>query len=332
MAGGIARRLFISALGGATVVWPLVARAQSGMMKRIGVITLYDEGDFEGQAILAAFRAAMDKLGSVAGRNIAIDYVWASNVSNRLATLAAELVKSNPDVIVANGTPLTQATRQATQTTPIVFVEASDPLASGLVASLARPGGNVTGFSNYEFSIGAKWLGLLKEIAPNVSRVLVLFLPGNAGNLGLLHSIEAAAPSTAVTVIPAGVREAGEIERAITDFASTSDGGLIVLPAIPLKARHDLIAALAAQYHLPAMYSSRAFIASGGLMSYVHNPIDSYIRAASYVDRILRGAKPADLPVQQPTKFELAINLKTAKALGLEVPSKLLAVADEVIE
>ena len=274
----------------------------------------------------------MDKLGWAAGRNITIDYVWASRDSSHLATSAAELVKTNPDVIVTIGTPLTQAIRQATQTIPIVFVGASDPLASGLIASLARPGGNVTGFSNYEFSIGTKWLGLLKEIVPNVSRVLVLFLPGNSGNLGLLHSIEAAAPSMAVTVMPAGVREPGEIEKAITAFAPTSDGGLIVLPALPLSASRDLIAALAAQYNLPAIYSSRVFIASGGLMSYDTDHVNIFRKAALYVDRILRGDKPGDLPVQAPNKFDLVINLKTANALGITVPPTLLSTAAEVIE
>ena len=325
------RREVITLLGGAAAAWPLATRAQqSERMRRIGVVTFYEKGNEKFQAVMAAFRTALEKLGWENDRTISINYVW-SNMS-RLTADATELSAIKPDVIVANGTPVTQALRNATRSIPIVFVEASDPVRNGLVESLAHPGSNVTGFSNYEFSIGAKWLELLKEIAPNVDHVLVFWLPGNDGNLGLFRAIDAVAPSLKVRVATADVREANQIEQAFSLLAQSPNGGLIGLPSIPLAANHGQVISLAQQHHIPAVYFSREFVTSGGLMSYFHNPIDSYVRAASYVDRILKGAKPEDLPVQQPTKFEFVINLKTAKTLGLVVPPTLLATADEVIE
>jgi putative ABC transport system substrate-binding protein len=236
------------------------------------------------------------------------------------------------NVILANGTPATHAVQKATDTIPIVFVEASDPLGTELIKSLSRPGGNTTGFSNYEWSIGGKWLDLLKQIAPDVTRVLVVFLPGNAGNLGLLRAIEDVAASLRIQVMSAPVLHAAEIEQAITNFARIPNGGLIVLPAVSIWVHRDLIISLVSQHRIPAVYSSRTFPVNGGLLSYVNDPVDAYRQAAKYVDRILRGEKAADLPVQQPTKFELVINLRTAKALGLDVPLYLQQLADEVIE
>jgi putative ABC transport system substrate-binding protein len=330
----VKRREFIALLGGAAVsAWPFAAQAQQAeRMRRIGVLTLYTEGDAEGQALFAVFRETLEKLGWATGSNIMFDYRWGAGDSNRLPALAAELVSAKPDVIVVRGTPGTEALQQATRTIPIVFMEASDPVGTGFIESLARPGGNITGFSNFEFSIAEKWLELLKEIAPGVTRTLVTLLPGNGGNLGLLRAIEAAAPSLRVQVIPAAVSDASEIERAITAFAGEPNGGLLVLPSTPLRASRELIAALAVRLRLPAVYPDHTFITSGGLMSYGIEDTDNFRRSASYVDRILRGEKPADLPVQQPTKFKLVINLKTAKTIGLNVPPTLLVRADEVIE
>jgi putative ABC transport system substrate-binding protein len=237
-----------------------------------------------------------------------------------------------PDVIVVRGTPGTQALQQATRTIPIVFVEASDPVGTGFVESLARPGGNITGFSNFEFSIGAKWLELLKDAAPNIDRVLATFLPGNDGNLGLLMAIQNAAPSLGVQLVPAGVRDAADIEQAIAAFAREPNGGLLVLPNTPTRRLNQLVVTLAARHRLPAIYPDRAFAAGGGLMYYGIDSNDNFRRSAAYVDRILRGEKPGDLPVQQPTRFEFVVNLKTAKALNLDVPATVLARADEVIE
>jgi putative ABC transport system substrate-binding protein len=325
------RREFIASLGSATVAWPLEARAQqASRLRLIGVISFYNKDDEEGKAFVAAFRGGMEKLGWQNGRNILINYV--STDLTRLSGDAAELVRINPDAIVANGTPVTQALRNATRTIPIVFVEASDPLQSGLVESLAHPGGNVTGFSNYEFSIGAKWLQLLKEIAPDVNHVLVLWMRGNDGNLGHFRVIDAMASSLQMRVATADVREASEIERSFSELAQSPNGGLIGLPTIPLLVHREQIIELAERHHIPAVYGLRVLVTSGGLMSYYNDPTDSWARAASYVDRILKGEKPADLPVQQPTKFELVINLKTAKALGIAVPQALVVAADEVIE
>jgi putative ABC transport system substrate-binding protein len=327
------RRAFITLLGGAAAGWPLAARAQQGeRMRRIGVLMGTDESDPDQKALVSAFVHALADLGWRDGRNIGIDYRWASGDTGRLREQAAELARLAPDVVVAQGTPATTALRHTAPATAIVFVMVTDPVGSGLVSSLAHPAGNITGFTNYEYALGGKWLETLREIAPRVNRVAVIHNADNAAAPGQLRTIEAAAPTLGVQVTPAPVRSAAEIEHAITTFAPGVNGGLVVLVDFITLTHRDLIVTLAAHHRLPAIFNVRVFVKSGGLVSYSINPIDLFYRAASYVDRILKGAKAADLPVQQPTKFELHVNLKTAKALGLEVPARLLARADEVIE
>ena len=326
------RRAFIAALGGAAA-WPLVARAQqSERVRRIGVLMNLAENDPEAPARGAAFQHALQQLGWTDGGNVRIDYRWAADDAGRLRRYAAELVALAPDVILANATPSVAALQQATQTVPVVFVNVADPVGAGFVASLARPGRNITGFLLFEYGISAKWLELLKEIAPGVTRVAVIRDPGNASGIGQFGAIQAVAPSFGVELHPVDVHDAGEIERAVAAFAHGSNDGLIVTSSTLAVVHRELIIALAARHHLPAVYSVRQFGAGGGLISYGTDPHDRFLQAAGYVDRILRGEKPADLPVQAPTKYELVINLKTAKALGLEVPHSLLARADEVIE
>jgi putative tryptophan/tyrosine transport system substrate-binding protein len=327
------RREFITLVGGASVVWPLAARAQQGdRVRRIGVLMGTDESDPEQKALVSAFVHALADLGWRDGRNIRIDYRWASGDTGRLREQAAELAGLTPDVVVAQGTPATTALRHSTPATAIVFVMVTDPVGSGLVSSLAHPAGNITGFTNYEYTLGGKWLEILREIAPRVNRVAVVHNADNAAAPGQLRTIEAAAPALGVQVTAAPVRSAAEIEQAIAIFGPGVNGGLVVLVDFITLTHRDLIVTLAAHHHLPAIFNLRVFVKSGGLVSYSINPTDLFHRAASYVDRILKGAKAADLPVQQPTKFELHVNLKTAKALGLEVPQTLLATADEVIE
>jgi putative ABC transport system substrate-binding protein len=329
----VKRREFLALIGGAAAAWPLAARGQQGeRVRRIGVLMSLAADDPESQARHAAFLQGLQEWGWTAGRNVQIDYRFAAGDAERIRKSAAELVALAPDVILATGSPVTAALLQATRTVPIVFAQVPDPVASGFVASLAQPGGNATGFTIYEYGTSAKWLELLKEIAPQVTRAAVLRDPAIASGIGQLAAIQGVAPALGVELRPVGVRDAAEIERAVTAFARDPNGGLIVL-ASPLSiVQRDLIIALVARYRLPAVYSLRFFIASGGLISYGPDSIEPYRRAASYVDRILKGEKPADLPVQAPTKYELVINLKTAKALGLDVPASLLATADEVIE
>jgi putative ABC transport system substrate-binding protein len=327
----IRRREFISLLGGAAVAWPLAARAQQGgRMRRIGVLMNLAVGDPEGEARIAAFLQELHQLGWTDGRNLQIDYRWAAGDAGRFHIYAEELLAVAPDIILASATPSIQALKQATRTVPIVFVNVADPVSAGFVESLARPGGNITGFTPLEYGIGAKWLELLKEIAPGVTRVAVL----RDLTLGLsqLGPIQAVAPSFGVELRAVGVRVASEIERDVAAFARYSNGGLIVTASTSAVIHRDLITMLAARHRLPTVYSFRYFVTAGGLISYGANSTDQFRRAAGYVDRILKGDKPADLPVQAPTKFELVINLKTAKALGLEVPPMLLARADQVIE
>jgi putative ABC transport system substrate-binding protein len=301
-------------------------------MRRVGVLMSLAENDPESQARHAAFVQVLQELGWTVGHNMQIDYRWAAGDANRIRKYAAELVALAPDVILATGSPVTAALVQATRTVPIVFAQVPDPVANGFVASLAQPGGNVTGFIVFEYGTSGKWLELLKEIAPRVTRAAVLRDPAIASGIGQLAAIQAVAPTLGVELRPVGVRDAGEIEQAVTAFARSSNAGLIVLGA-PLTILHrELIITLAARHQLPAVYSFRFFVTDGGLISYGPDSIDSYRRAARYVDRILRGEKPADLPVQAPTKYELVVNLKTAKGLGLEIPPTLLARADEVIE
>jgi ABC-type uncharacterized transport system substrate-binding protein len=325
------RREFITLLGGAAAAWPLAARAQQAeRMQRIGVLMNFAADDAEGQGRVAAFQQALQQLGWTDGRNVQIDYRWAAGDTGRFHRYAEELLALAPDVVLASATPSVQALQQATRTVPIVFANVGDPVAMGIVASLARPGGNATGFTPLEFGFAAKWLELLKEIAPRVTRVAVL----RDLTIGPAHlsAIQAVAPSFNAELSVVGVRDASEIERSVTAFARSSNGGMIVTPSTSALVHRELITTLAARYKLPAVYAFRYMVTAGGLISYGADSIDMYRRAAGYVDRILKGEKPADLPVQAPTKYDLVINLKTAKALGLEMPAAVLARADEVIE
>jgi ABC-type uncharacterized transport system substrate-binding protein len=327
------RREFILALGGAVATWPFAARAQQpNGMRRIGVLTNLAESDPEAQARIAAFLQELQHLGWIEGRNMRIEHRWGAGEADRIGRYAAELVALAPDVIMATGSPAVAALQQAPGIVPIVFVQVTDPIAAGFVESLARPGSNATGFTNFEYAISAKWLELLKEIAPRVTRAAVLRDLAIAAGTGQLGAIQAVAPSFGVELSPINVRDASEIERAVTAFARGSNSGLIVGGSGLAIFHRDLILTLAARHRLPAVYPFRYFVTGGGLISYGPDTIDPYRRAAAYVDRILKGEKPADLPVQAPTKYQLTINLKTAKALGLDVSQTLLARADEVIE
>jgi ABC-type uncharacterized transport system substrate-binding protein len=326
------RRQFITLLGGAAA-WPLVARAQQReRMRRIGVLMNLAADDPESLVRVAAFAQGLQELGWTVGRNLQLDTRWAAGDADRFRRYAAELIALTPDVVLASTSPSVAALQQASRTVPIVFATVTDPVGQGFVASLGRPSGNTTGFSVFEYGFGPKWLELLKEIAPRVTRAAVLRDSTLVATGGLLGAIQGAAPSFGVEVSPVGVSDGAEIERSITAFARGSNGGLIVLPS-PLTGVHrELIIGLAARHRLPGVYALRFYATAGGLASYGPHVIDQYRRAAGYVDRILKGEKPADLPVQAPTRYELVINLKTAKALGLEVPPTLLARADEVIE
>ena len=334
MAINIERRKFIAALGGTAFAWPLAARAQQAdRVRRVGVLMNLAADDPEGQARIAAFLQGLQELGWTEGRNVRIDYRWHADDADRYRTYAAELVALAPDVILASSSASTAALQQATRTVPIVFAIVVDPVGAGYVASLARPGGNVTGFTLFEYSLSGKWLELLKEIAPNLMRIAILRDPAIASGIGQFAVIQAMAPpSFGVELSPIDVRDAGEIERGVAAFARRSNGGLIVTASTGAVAHRELIIMLAARHRLPAVYFFRYYVTSGGLISYGPDPTDPFRRAAGYVDRILKGEKAADLPVQAPTKYELAINLKTAKALGLTVPPSLLSRADDVIE
>jgi putative tryptophan/tyrosine transport system substrate-binding protein len=326
------RREVITLLGGAAA-WPLAAHAQQPeRMRRIGVLIPYAADDPEGQARTAAFLQGLQQLGWTEGRNVRIDYRWSAGDADRARRYAAELVALAPDVILASGTSTVGPLLQATRTVPIVFPVIGDPVGAGFVDSLARPGGNATGFMSREYSLSGKWLELLKEIAPSVTRVAVLRDAALSVGPVQFGVIQAVAPSLRVEVNPINLRDAGEIERAIAAFAGSPNGGLILTGGATSLLHSDLIITLAARHKLPAVYPYRHIVTGGGLIFYGANFYDQYRRAAGYVDRILKGEKPADLPVQAPTKFQLAINLKTAKALGLTVPPTLLARADEVIE
>ena len=327
------RRDFITLLGGAAAAWPLAGRAQQGeRVRRIGVLQNTAADDPEGQSRVAAFLQPLQELGWTDGHNVRIDTRWAAGDADRHRRYAAELVALAPDVILASGSPALMSLQQLTRTVPIVFVNIVDTVGAGFVESLARPGGNATGFVLYEYGMSAKWLELLKEIVPPLKLAAVLRDPAIASGAGQYAVIQAAAPSLGVELRAVGVRDAGEIERAITAFARSSNGGLIVTGSPLTLVHRDLIITLAARHRLPAVYPFRYFATSGGLIAYGPNATDPYRRAASYIDRILKGEKPADLPVQAPTKYELVINLKTARTLGLQVPDRLLALADEVIE
>ena len=327
------RREFITLLGGSVAAWPLVARGQqSDRIRRIGVLVGASGDGMDAQARHATFLQGLQQLGWTDGRNVRIDARWgAANVED-IRKYAAELVALAPDVILAAGNAPVERLLQATRTVPIVFVIVLDPVGSGIVDSLSRPGGNATGFMQFEYSLTAKWLELLKQIAPSVKRAAVLRDSTVAAGIGQFAVIQSVAPSVGVEVSPINGRDATEIERAIAAFARTPNGGLIVTSSALSGVHRDLLITLAAHHKLPAVYSNRFSVAAGGLISYGADFYNQYRGAAGYVDRILKGEKPADLPVQAPTKYELVINLKTVKALGLEVPSSLLGRADEVIE
>jgi putative ABC transport system substrate-binding protein len=329
----VRRRTFIAALAGAAA-WPLITHAQQPeRSRRIGVLLSLGKDNPEAQARLEAFAQGLQELGWTDGRNIRIDYRWSAGDAERTRKYAAELVALGPDLILAGNTSTVRPLQQATRTVPIVFAGVVDPVAAGFVDNLARPGGNTTGFTQFEYAMSSKWLELLKDIAPRVTRAAVLRLRDvSNAEAGEFAAIQAVAPSLGVTLTPFGLGDASEIEQGIAAFARTLDAGLIVTTGASPTLHGQLIIMLAARHHLPAIYPYRYYVTDGGLMSYGPDRVDPYRRAASYVDRILKGEKPGDLPVQAPTKYELAINLKTAKALGLDVPPSLLTRADEVIE
>jgi putative tryptophan/tyrosine transport system substrate-binding protein len=327
------RREFISLLGGAAAAWPLVARAQQfKRIRRLGVLMSFVVNDPEGLSRAAALEDGLRKLGWIKGQNIRIEYRWAGD-PEVLRTNAAELVGMAPDLILANSTPVMAVLREQGHAVPIVFTQVTDPVGEGLVPNLAHPGGHLTGFTSFEFSIGTKWLETLKQVAPRVTRVALVFNPQTAPFANLFWPpIEAAAPSFALVPTPVGPLSFAELERSIDVFAREPNGSLIVMPDVSTVNYRKGVIGLAARHRLPAVFPERIFATSGGLLSYGSDVVDIFRRAAGYVDRILKGEKPADLPVQTPTKYELVINLKTAKALGLTIAPNLLALADEVIE
>ena len=327
------RREFIGLLGGAAAAWPLAVRAQQGeRMRRISVLLPAVSDDLEFQKWVGAFLQALAQLGWTIGRNVQVDTRWATANTAAVRKHATELAALAPDVILAHGSMTVGPLLEATRTVPIVFPIVADPVGAGFVESLARPGGNATGFMNLEYGMGGKWLELLKEIAPSVTRAAIIRDTANPSGIAVFGIIQAMAPSLRMEVIPINIREAGEFERSMAAFARLPNGGLVVTPSGPTLLHRNLIVTLAARYKLPAIYPERTFAAGEGLVSYGADFLNQYRQAAIYVDRILKGEKPADMPVQAPTKYELVINLKTAKTLGLIVPPSLLARADEVIE
>ena len=327
------RREFIRLIGAVAVVWPLAALAQQPKgIRRIGVLMNFRANDPEGQARVTAFVQGLQKLGWTDGRNVRFDSRWAEDVTDGYRRYSEELVELNLDVILASASPSVAALQRVTRSVPIVFANVVDPVGAGYITSLARPGGNSTGFTAYEYSLSGKWLELLKEIAPNVTRVAVLRDAGASAGIGQFAAIQSSASSSRLELSAIDLRDVGETERAIIAFAREPNGGLIVTGSSPAIAHRELIISLATRYRLPNISPFRYHPAIGGLASYGPNSVDNYPRAAAYVDRILKGEKPADLPVQAPTKYEFVINLKPAKALGLTIPPTLLATADEVIE
>jgi putative ABC transport system substrate-binding protein len=326
------RREFITLLGGVAMVWPIAARAQREQIRRVGVLLPADDSDLEFQARVGAFQQALALLGWTIGQNVRIETHWATSNVADIRRHAMELAGLAPEIILVQGGASLGALLQATRTVPIVFAAVADPVGAGLVDSLAKPGGNATGFMAFEYSLSGKWLELLKQVAPEVRRVAVLRDATQGGGTGAFAAIQSLASSLRVEVNPVNMRDASEIERAVSAFASSPNGGLVVPAGGAAQLHRNLIIRLAARHKLPAVYYDRTFVAAGGLICYGPDQIDMYRLAAGYVDRILRGEKPADLPVQAPTKFETVINLKTAKALGLDVPATVLARADEVIE
>jgi putative ABC transport system substrate-binding protein len=328
----IRRREFITLVGGA-IAWPIAARAQHGeRTRRVGVLMSAGAGDAVTQVRYAAFLQGLQQSGWEVGRNVRIETRWATGSADNTRQLAAELVALSPDVILAAGSVSTGPLLQVTRSVPIVFVHTPDPVGAGFVNSMSRPGGNATGFINFEYGMGAKWLELLKQIVPSVTRAAIVRDPAITAGIGQWGAIQGVAPSLGIDVVPVNMREAGEIEQAVAVFARSSNGGLIVTGSGLAVVNRELIITLAARHKLPAVYYERLFVAAGGLASYGADLVEQYRQAAGYVDRILKGEKPADLPVQAPTKYETVINLKTAKALSLEIPPMLLARADEVFE
>jgi putative ABC transport system substrate-binding protein len=328
------RRDFITLLGGGAA-WPLAARAQRDRLRRVGVLMGYAENDREGQAFATALRDGLQKLGWAEGRNVRFDFRWSGGDPHISQDLAREFIDLKPDVVVAQGNFAVAALQQTNQSTPIVFTQVSDPMGRGFITSLARPGGKITGFTSFEASMGGKWLEKLKEIAPNITRLAVLFNPSTSPHIAAgfyLQSAEEAGRRSAILVLASPVQSVEGLEQDIGRFAHDPNGGLIVLPDGFTLAHADLTVALAARFKLPAIYAFRSFAARGGLVSYGINPRDQFLGAANYVDRILKGATPAELPAQAPSSFELVINLKTAKALGLDVSAQLQQLADQVIE
>jgi putative ABC transport system substrate-binding protein len=327
------RRDFIKVIVGTTAAWPLAARAQQdARVRRIGFLSSIAESDPENQTWIGELKQRLQELGWTSDRNVRIDFRFGGADAVRISMLAAELVEGHPDVIIAVGLPAAAALRQQSLSIPIVFVQVVDPVSAGFVTNLARPEGNITGFTNFEFSVGGKWLQFLKECVPAITKIAVVFDPANPSWPAYLRTIETAAPSFGVQLTPAGVRDAAEIKQRVALFAREPNGAIVVFPSpVTVQYRESIIAAVA-ERRLPAMYPYRYFAVDGGLMSYGASVLDNYRGAASYADRILKGAKVAELPVQQPTKYELVINLKAAKALGLTIPPSLLSTADEVIE
>jgi len=326
------RRDFVKSIAVSAAAWPLAARAQPPAMARIGVVMGYKESDAAAQALIAAFRQELQKSGWTEGRNIQIDVRYATDDPNQVRALAVELMGLKPDLMVSNSNFVTEILQAEVRTVPLLFISVGDPIGSGFVTDLARPTGNITGFANYESSIGSKWLETLREIAPHVEHVGFILHPETPAAVDQLKAAEAAAPSLNVKLTALGVHSADEITRVVSGFAAEPNRGLIVAPHAVTFANGDLIVELAARYRLPAIYAFASYVRAGGLISYGLDPIDQFRQGATYVDRILKGAKPADLPVQYPTKFPLVVNLKTAKALGLTIPESFLLRADEVIE
>jgi putative tryptophan/tyrosine transport system substrate-binding protein len=332
MASHIERRKFLAALAGAAVTWPVVARAQQERMRRIGVLLPAGPDDADYQSWVGAFQQGLAQLGWTIGRNVRIEVRWSGGKADEARRYATELAALAPDVMLAHGTSTVRPLLQTTRSVPIVFPAVGDPVGAGFVDNLAQPGGNVTGFMSFEYSFSGKWLELLKQIAPTVTRAAVLRDPGSIAGTAQFAAIQTVASSLGVELRPVDVRDAGEIERSVAAFARQPNGGLIVVPGGNAVVHRHLIIALGARHKLPAVYYQRLFVTGGGLLSYGADYIDQYQRAAGYVDRILKGEKPADLLVQAPTKYQLVLNLKTAKALGIEMPATVLARADEVLE
>jgi putative ABC transport system substrate-binding protein len=329
----VIRREFITLLGGAAAAWPVIARGQQpNRMRRIGMLMGQAANDPEGQTRIIAFAQGLAQLGWTFGQNLRIDTRWGAGNADDIRKYAEEIAGLAPDIILADGASTVGPLLQVTRSVPVVFMTVVDPVGAGFVTSLARPGGNATGFTNFEYGLSGKWLELLKQMAPGVTRAAVLRDPAISAGIGQFAAIQSMAPSLGVEVIAVNVRDAADIERDVTAFARSPNGGLIVTGSALTVVHRNLIIALAAQHRLPTVYFQRFLVMGGGLISYGPDIIDQYRRAAGYVDRILKGEKPADLPVQTPTRYELVINLKTAKALGLTVPPMLLATADEVIE